>query len=314
MRHAACFAALGAALLLLQKILLPAGDDRLELVLAESDVERIYTAWQSETGVRPDAPTRARLLEEAIEDEILLREALALGLDHKEPIVRERLVQLARYLGSDAAPAAGLEAEARALGLDRRDPVVRRHLIQSMRLLLSRPTRNDAPSDAELEAYRVANAARFERPATLRFVHVYLSREGRPDLASDADRLLRWLRRERVAPHEGPALGDAFAAGARVGPASAARIDRLLGVGFSEQLAEAASGYWSGPHTSAYGLHLVWIERRDPARLPDVDEVRNELVHGLLRERREERLRRSLAELRGRYRIRVEIADARGAG
>jgi hypothetical protein len=57
---------------------------------------------------------------------------------------------------------------------------------------------------------------------------------------------------------------------------------------------------------STYGLHLVWIDERFPARVPTLDEVRSRAVLGVLRERGAQRAAQRLAQLRAGYDVRIE--------
>ena len=68
--------------------------------------------------------------------------------------------------------------EALRLGLDRGDGVVRRRLVQKMELMLSALSEPDPPSDEELQAYYEKHRVRFQQPPAVRFDHVFF-REGR---------------------------------------------------------------------------------------------------------------------------------------
>src|SRR5262245_66203836 len=67
------------------------------------------------------------------DDELLYREALALGVDRRDPAVRERLVRLGGFVGEERDERQAQEEEARRLGLERSDLVVHRHLAEMMR-------------------------------------------------------------------------------------------------------------------------------------------------------------------------------------
>jgi hypothetical protein len=228
---------------------------------------------------------------------LLEREALRLGLDRDDRLVRDRLVKLGRFLGlADPDDEEALEREARALGLEREDAVVRRYLAQQLRVALAGAP--SPPSEGEVQqryARRLAEARAEDR---LRLVHVYLSRDRRgAALAADADRVLQALRSGRVGPMQVAGWGDPFATGAQIGPATAAEIGRRVGPEFAAALVDVAPGRWSGPLPSAYGLHLVWLVERSPAPEPALDAVRNQIVGELVRERQAARLRRSVLQL-----------------
>jgi len=301
------FLALGAVLLGL-RTWWGAGMARDRIVLTAADVARLREGFAAEHGSPPGPATEAALVRDAIDDEVLWREALAAGLDRNDPGVRERLVRLGGFLGEDGArDRDALEREARRLGLDRNDVVVRRHLVEMMRLALARPSAADLPSDAELQAWLDDHAADFAEPATLRLTHVYLSADARGEaVAADAGRLLDELRAQHVGPDEASARGDAFIRGADVGPATVADVARVFGDEFARAVAEAPIGQWTGPVRSTYGLHLVWVLERTPGRVPPLDAVRSRVVLQLLDARGAARAAERMQLLRARYAVTVE--------
>jgi hypothetical protein len=235
------------------------------------------------------------------DDELLYREALALGVDRRDPAVRERLVRLGGFVGEERDERLAQEEEARRLGLERSDLVVHRHLAEIMRLAAGRLDAADYPTEDELAAYLAAHSDAFRAPARVHFTQVYLARDrhGRM-LDADAARVLAELQREHVPPAAAAERGDASLIGANVGPIAAADLDRQLGPGFSASLDGAPVGSWFGPVRSSYGLHLIWIHERTDATVPSLDSVRAQVLHHMLRERSADRARERIAVLRAR--------------
>ena len=235
------------------------------------------------------------------DDELLYREAIALGIDRTDRAVHERLVRLGGFVGEDAGDEAALESEARRLGLARNDLVVQRHLTLLMRLAAERLRPEDVPTEETLRADLAAHPDGLAIPARTRFVQVYVSgaRHG-ADAAATAATLLDALRHGDIPADRTTQLGDPFATGAIVGPATAAEIDRRFGPGFATRLDEVGPGRWAGPLPSPYGLHLVRVTERFPATTPSIDVVRGQVLHRVLHARREARARERIATLRAR--------------
>jgi peptidyl-prolyl cis-trans isomerase C len=86
-----------------------------------------------------------------------------------------------------------LYREALSLGLDRGDPVVRRRLIQKMAFLSEDLVEVPAPSEAELTEWLEANRDRYRRPERLTLEHVYFRRlqAGTPERVGEALDALR---------------------------------------------------------------------------------------------------------------------------
>ncbi len=76
--------------------------------------------------------------------------------------------------------------EALRLGLERDDPIVRRRLVQKMELMLGAAAEPDDPSDEALRAHLEAHPERFARAARLGFSQVFFSNERRDDATLDA--------------------------------------------------------------------------------------------------------------------------------
>ncbi len=234
------------------------------------------------------------------DEELLYREARALGLQRSDPLVRRRLVRDMRFAGAEPrASDQALFAEALALGLDERDLVVRRRLVQRLVLDLSAQARRREPSEAELADTLARHADRFASPARLQLSQLFLSRQRRGEaLAEDARALLAELVAARAGPELAAGRGDPLPLPVELGWCS----QRELAAGFGEDFARAAfdvePGAWRGPLRSSYGLHLVFVRAREPSRLPPLAAVRAAVREALWEERAAALLEEKLGWLR----------------
>lgn len=236
------------------------------------------------------------------DDDLLYRTAAA-AVSVDDPVVRGRLLRLAQYLemgGTAEEPDDELVAAARDVGLAGEDVVLRRYLVELARLALERPSTADLPTEDELRAWVAQHPERFTAPARVRAHHVYLSGARRgAAVAGDAAVLLADLRARGVGPTAAARLGDPFVRGATI-DGSRDAVARAFGDGFAGALEALPQGGWQGPVASAYGLHLVWVEARVPARATSFDEVRGRALHAWLRERGAARAQGRIALLRCR--------------
>jgi len=280
--------------------------------------ERLRRDFERREARPPSDGAFAALVDGAIDEEVLLHQAIGAGWLRHDGTVLSRLAQLGRFVGP--TPAAGASAgepgaaragaispdeavaRARELGLDRGDPVIRRYLVERARLAIAAEADRPEPNDAELAAFLEARAARFRLPERLRLRHVF-ARGDRPDANARATRLARTL--VELTPDDTAARGDPFPGGRRV-VASREELARRFGARFAASLDLEARGRWQGPLPSAHGLHLVWLEEPLPARDPALAEVRGRVRQALLQERRTRHLRRRLDELRAGFRIEIE--------
>src|SRR5213078_4437894 len=280
-------------------------ESRPRIVIGADDLERLRETWTEEHGSPPSRAAEEALVRDAIDEEVLYREALARGFDRRDAAVRERLVRLGGFVGEEAGGSRDvLEREARRLGLERSDLVVRRHLVEMMRLAAGWLGPDDRPSEADLETYLARHAEELAQPARTRLAHVYLSEQAcGAAAASDALALLGELR--GTGPEAAVGRGDAFIRGAEV-DGTPADLERIFGPGFPAAVGAAPLRTWVGPVRSSYGLHLVWVHAREPGRIPALAEVRGRVVQRWLRERSEQREREAMEEMRARYVVQVE--------
>jgi len=196
--------------------------------------------------------------------------------------------------------------EALALGLDRDDKVVRRRLREKMEFLIEDATAGAPPSEAELAAFLAAHPERFREEPRLSFRQVYLNRDRRGAGAADDARVLR-VRLAAAGPDADlAAAGDGLMVPGDVEAMPASEVARLFGDGFAAALDGLEPGRWAGPVESGYGLHVVLLRRRDAGRLPALDEVRPVVTREVLAARRARMAAAAYRELRARYEVVVE--------
>ena len=126
--------------------------ERRVIEVTAEQVEGLRARWTAQWGRPPTAPELEGLIDEAVDEEILYREAQRLGLDVEDAIVRRRLAQKMTFVLEDAGDA--------------------------------------APSGDEVKEHYARHAERYRRPARTTFDHVFLSADRRIDPAGDAARLL----------------------------------------------------------------------------------------------------------------------------
>ena len=310
MRALVHFLLIGACLFAASRWLEPNGDAtsaERQIAITADSLERLRRETLARTGRLPNAAELDALVDADIDDEILFREALALGLAERDAIVQRRLVQNMGFLGGDAeGDPDALIREAFAMGMHRMDIVVRRRLVQRMRLAIESGGRGAEPSDAELAAHLAENRARYTEPARAAFSQVFFSRDQRGDAtAADARAALARLRERPDAALTGE-LGDAFLGAMQQPLQSDHEIAKLFGPEFARAVLALPPGSWTGPIRSSYGFHLVRVRDRRPEVLLPLSEVRDKVRHALLAARGQHELRRALDELRSRYQVTVE--------
>ncbi len=259
------FLVLGAGLFVLFRL---AGGEAEEapdrIVITETDQEQIAGAFRFQWQRDPTPEELENLIEGHIREEILYREALALGLDDNDTIVRRRMMQKVEFLMGDLI----------AL---------------------------EEPPDSLLEAYRKEHAEAYRVDPRMTFDQVFINPEKHDDGVSAAG-LLR--DRLSQSPEAEPSdHGDPFMLPNTYHSRSRTEIERYFGAEFAESLMRTGTGVWSGPITSSYGLHVVRVRERAPGREPDLTEIRERVVADYLAQAREKANQAFYDRLRERYEV-----------
>jgi hypothetical protein len=240
------------------------------IVISAGDIERLAATWQKQWMRLPTERELQGLIDAQVREEVLYREARAMGLDEGDTIVRRRLAQKLEFVAQDLAA-------------------------------------QTEPSEQDLQDFLESEHERFRQPVRLSFSHVYVSPDRRGSAAEpDSLKILDELRQGA----DPQALGDRFMLQSRYADRAIDEIDRLFGVGFGASLDELEGGAWQGPVESGYGLHLVRIERRVESRMPLLEEIRDDVRNELMSRRRKEANEAMVARLRSKYRVVIEWPGA----
>ena len=201
-----------------------------------------------------------------------------------------------------------LYREAQALGLDEDDLVIRRRLRQKMEFLNADLTELQAPTDAQLQDYLITNQDRFRRPDRFSLQQVYLNPDKRPDEVNRAAvELLTALNASPALGDDPGSLGDATMLPAQLDGVTRREVSNAFGPGFAQDLANMPMGRWSGPYESSYGLHLVRITQRKSGGLPAMAEIRPVLEREWRTERSKAANERFYQVLRERYDVEIRL-------
>jgi hypothetical protein len=201
--------------------------------------------------------------------------------------------------------------EALALGLDRDDTIVRRRMRQKLEVLTEDIAQANPPTDEELQAYLQKNPEEFRKELQIAFRHVYVNSDRRGNSAEpDAVKILQQLR-SGMNPDT---LGDIFLMENDVSLSRRSEISRLFGEEFAEKLIDLKpqTGKWVGPIRSGYGLHLVRISKRTEGYLPELAEIRDTVEREWQAARTKQVKDETYRQLRERYTVVVELTEKDG--
>jgi peptidyl-prolyl cis-trans isomerase C len=259
-----------------------ASTDPKKIVLTANDLDQISLMWQAQGRPAPTTDQIQSLLDNKIREEVLYREALELGLDKEDTIVKRRMAQKMDFLAEDLSD-------------------------------LREPTRE------ELKAWFGKNSERFKVPGRASFRHLYFSfdKHGQQTAAVAAETLKKIEGKSSDSP-EAAAVADPFMFQDYYGDRSFDELAKTFGPSFARSLFAQQAGSWRGPIESGYGWHLVFIDSLTPAHVPDFEEVETDVRTQLISAQRDETKQRMYDQMKLHYEIvlpkkRVEVKVA-GAG
>jgi len=264
------FLLLGAALFLVFNIVGDSEESRTDtLVVSAGQVAQLSEGFKRTWQRPPTEEELNGLIEDHIREEVYYREAMAMGLDRDDMIVRRRMRQKLEFVTDDLVAAI-------------------------------------APTDEQLETYFNEHPDEFRVSSRVSFRQIYFNTDRRGEQAvRDAESLLTRLNTvgSTIDPTD---AGDTLMLPGSFDNLFENDVARHFGTEFATALADVPVGRWTGPVESAYGLHLVMIDERRPGALPAFEKVRDRVQREWEAARRKKATEAFYESLRDRYEVSVE--------
>ncbi len=199
-----------------------------------------------------------------------------------------------------------LYRQALALGLDKNDAVIRSRIVQKMEfILLGLNGAEEAPSRVEVREFFNEHQEQYRIPANVTLSHLFFSSGNsvadRSSAESRAAAALTALQRGDVV------AGERFMFQKNYVDAKYALLKDHLGEVIAKQVFSQNTpiGEWFGPLESPYGWHLIYLLRREASRIPEFFEVAEQVAADLQQEKMRERRARVAEKLREQYRVEI---------
>jgi len=203
--------------------------------------------------------------------------------------------------------------EAMALGLDKDDVIIRRRLRQKMEFVSADIADQAQPTDSELGAYLAEHADTFRVDQRFTFRQLYLNPDKHGEnLARVTAQLLAKLN-EAGGNAGFAALGDPFMLDSSFTALPSGEATKQFGDKFTAKLGELVPGKWQGPVESGFGVHLVFVSERTRGRLPALADVRDAVRREWDNARRLEANEKFYQDLLKHYTVTIEQPAAKAA-
>jgi peptidyl-prolyl cis-trans isomerase C len=238
-----------------------------QIALSLDDLRTMDIYFQSQWHRQPTPAEFQAMVEDKVREEVLYREALAMGLDKDDTIVKRRMAQKMQFLAEDVAAA-------------------------------------HEPSTAELKAWFEKNSNKFALPSRYSFRHLYFSPDKRSKNAHDA--AARTLTRIAGQPEDSKlavSLADPFMFQDYYGDRAPDALAKEFGPQFVVALEKLKPGSWQGPIESGYGWHLVFIDTVIPGRVPAFEEMEPDIRIAWLAEQKQQAWQKAYQQMRAKYAV-----------
>ena len=201
--------------------------------------------------------------------------------------------------------------EALRMGLDTDDAVIRKRLRLKMEFLNAAEAEATPPTEAQLQAYLDAHPDKFHQAPRVSFEQVYINPEKHgPDASAAAKALLEPLRRDA---NFAATAGDPTLLPAAMPLTDQQGIAEVFGDDFAAAVIDVAPGEWQGPISSGIGLHLVKVNERAPGSLPALQDIRPTVEREWMNDHRNDVEQQRFDGLLKRYKVIVEPIAAGGS-
>jgi peptidyl-prolyl cis-trans isomerase C len=241
------------------------GSKNIELTI--DDLRQLEIYFESQWHRPPTEQEFVGLVESKVREEILYREALAMGLDKDDTIVKRRMAQKMEFLAEDVAKA-------------------------------------HQPTPKELKTWYQNNSARFALPSRATFRHLYFSPDHRGKQAhDDAVKALEKIAGQPADSKAAAALADPFMFQDYYGDRSPEQLSKEFGPGFARTIFQVKPGAWQGPIESGYGWHLVFVDSFTPGHLPAFEAVEPDVKSAWLADQREQAWHKAYETMRAKYTV-----------
>ncbi|MFN8008524.1 MAG: peptidylprolyl isomerase [Terriglobia bacterium] len=247
-----------------------------QIVLTLDELRQMHLFFQSQWHRQPTPEEFRNLVEDKVREEVLYREALAMGLDKDDTIVKRRMAQKMQFLAEDVAAA-------------------------------------HEPTTAELKDWFEKNSDKFALPGRFSFRHLYFSPDKRGIQAqADAAKALAKIASQPEDSKLASSLADPFMFQDYYGDRTPEAIAKEFGPPFAVALQKVKTGSWQGPVESGYGWHLVFIDTMIPGRVPAFEEVEPDVKIAWLGDQKAQTWKKTYETMRSKYMVLLPNPDANG--
>jgi hypothetical protein len=231
-------------------------------------MNNLIASWEMQWKRLPTDEELKSLVRQNIRQEVFYQEALKMNLDHNDEIIKRRLAQKMNFLSNDLA-------------------------------------KLKEPSDQDLMSYYDQNKEKYMLSPVYSLYQISFRSDSRENAHKDAGVFLDGIGNDDPELLEN--TGDRLPLPFSFESVNSDDLSRQLGMEFAQALDDLDTGKWTGPVRSGFGWHLVYITEKLPARAPEFESIRKELLRDLEYEKQRNVNDQIYSELKSNYEVEFDL-------
>ena len=203
-----------------------------------------------------------------------------------------------------------LYREALGLGMDKDDYLIRRRMVQKIEFINENISRNSQNiSQQDIEDYYNKNREDYKIEPSATFTHVFFSnkKNGIYEAKLLAEKELNILNNNNVQFSDSVKHGDRFLYHLNYVERTPEFVESHFGAEMSEAIFNLVPDEtnWYGPFESQYGSHLVLLTDKKDEEIPGIEEVRDSIVQDLNYQLSNEAKEKSIKDIIDSYDVKI---------
>jgi hypothetical protein len=262
------FVLIGAALFLLYSSVSDDGPGEDTIVVTQGQIATIATIFEKTWQRPPTQKELEGLVNDFIKEEVFYREALGMGLDQDDIIIRRRMRQKMEFVAEDMSS-----------------------MIE--------------PSETQLNEYLENNVQDFMIPPVFSFRQVYINPD---EHSASLEQYMATVQGQlnEGSVSDPSTLSDRLMLDHEFRNVTPFEVSRTFGNDFADRLVTLERNTWVGPIRSGYGFHLVYVDMLQEGREPELEEVLSEVEREYMNAQRLEMLDLFYKRLAEKYEVIIE--------
>ena len=263
----------GALIFLGYFLLNPTQNTEDTIIIDDNQFNRIISIFQKQWNRNPSEEELNDLLQARVNEEILYREALKMGLDKNDEIVKRRLSQKFEFLTTDMAN-------------------------------LNEPTKDD------IQKFYEEKKEKYQVDPIFSYAQIYINIDKRNDVMNYARSVKKQIEGKEITPELLEENSDQFPIALYIEKVSKSEIITRMGDDFYDKIKSLEIDKWSDPLQSSFGLHLIYPTEIIKVAEPDLNTIYNVLKRDYLYDYQSNINETLLNEYKNNYTVKVIVSDS----